>query len=262
MEATTIADPDRAAQAERLGDYFALQLAFAEHMAGLKRLPLATAVARYTNFHKRFGLGDGGPDPSSPAWLDYIGPLVAHDAAADRLVWTKRFFAAQPPIALASNQTGFGCFACESPTEAGDLQIHFQNRELGLDDGPLSSARRSARMAELTAMFGFIRQTYPMARTVVGGSWLYNLEAYRRLFPPQYGASRRLPDGHVRLTGTSSWGQFIDHREAIKPEARDQFIATWASLDPDAPWRSFPLQAMRTRAPIELFFGFYDRAWR
>ena len=63
-------------------------------------------------------------------------------------------------------------------------QIHFSNRDSADDVGPLSRAKTPRRLAELKTMFGFIRETWPEAISVQGGSWLYNLEAYRlRLLP-------------------------------------------------------------------------------
>ena len=47
----------RTARAERLRDYFALQLHFAEVVAANAALPLTDAVAQYTNFYRRFGFG-------------------------------------------------------------------------------------------------------------------------------------------------------------------------------------------------------------
>ena len=246
------------AQAERLADYFALQLTFARRMAALTGLPLAKAVARYTNFHKRLGLGDGGDDPRSADWLSFVEPLSALTSDAEQLAWTVQAFAARLPTPTSKDQTRFGCFACEAPDDQGCLRIHFQNREPGLDHGPLSSQRRAARMAELTAMFGYIRRTHPAARTVVGGSWLYNLEAYRRLFPPEYGASRQTPGGPVRLTGTSTWGQTLDFREAVKPAVRDHVLARLHDLDPAVPWLAFPLRALKAEAPVEAFYGMYS----
>jgi hypothetical protein len=39
-------------------------------------------------------------------------------------------------------------------------------------------------------MFAHIAEHEPQATTVCGASWLYNCEAYRRLFPPSYTARR------------------------------------------------------------------------
>jgi len=105
-------------------------------------------------------------------------------------------------------------------------------------------------------MFGFIREAYPHAKSVIGSSWLYNLDAYRRLFPPAYGDSRVVPDGPVRLTGTSTWGQLLDCRGDVKPEIEAVFLARLPELDPAAPWRVLPLRAIKTRADIGEFCAF------
>jgi hypothetical protein len=44
-------------------------------------------------------------------------------------------------------------------------------------------------MRELRALFTDLRRQHPEAETVQGGSWLYNLPAYRALFPPEYVAT-------------------------------------------------------------------------
>jgi hypothetical protein len=167
------------------------------------------------------------------------------------------FHAQAPREVLAEDQTAFGCFACARPTDDGAVRIHFTNRTGGGEVGPLSAARTAERLSELRAMFAFVRETCPSARSVLGGSWLYNLEAYRRLFPPDYGGSASLPPGPVRLTGSSTWGQVLDHQGGVKPSVRHHLLERLDTLDPDAPWRAFPVQALRASAPIEIFFAHY-----
>ena len=137
------------------------------------------------------------------------------------------------------------------------MRIHFANRDPDDAVGPLARDKVAARLGELTAMFACLRQDHPQAMTVTGGSWLYNLEAYRRLFPPVYGASRTAPTPPVRLRGTSSWGQFLDFRENLKPDLCVRFRDNLKRLDPKAPWLAFPMQPLRTRAPVEAFVAFY-----
>src|SRR5262245_66336493 len=69
--ASTLAHATRAA---RLRDYFALQLHFAEVVAARAALPLADAVAQYTNFYRRFGFGRWHA-PIAPAWQEYTASL-------------------------------------------------------------------------------------------------------------------------------------------------------------------------------------------
>jgi hypothetical protein len=107
-------------------------------------------------------------------------------------------------------------------------------------------------------MFTYIKQTYADAKEVRGGSWLYHLEAYRRIFPPVYGASRKVQQGNARFQGTSSWGQFLDHREGVKPALREQFLENLKKLDLHRLWEVFPLPACRAHAPMQAFYDFYN----
>lgn len=250
-------EPERRVRAERLGDYFALQLRFAEHMADRAAIPLARSLAYYTNLQRRFGLGDMDSGPAPPEWLAFVVAVEALASAKQRLDFTKRFYVTAPEDVPPLDRRGFGCFSCDPPDADGVVRIHFSNRDSADGTGPLSRAKMSRRLAELQAMFAFMRAAWPAAVTVQGGSWLYNLDAYRRLFPPAYGDSRSPPE-RVRLRGTSSWGQFLDHREAIKPDLRAAFLRNIETVDIAAPWRSFPLPALRVAAPIETFYDLYE----
>jgi hypothetical protein len=247
----------RPARAERLRGYFDLQLRFAALIADAAAAPFADAVGLYTNFHRRFGLGPIEADPGSAAWRGYIDGLLACRGHDDRVNWTQAFYARAPEERLPANERPFGCFSCTPPSEGGLVRFHFANRDSTDGTGPLGRAKTGARMCELAAMFAFIRGAYPSATTVRGLSWLYHIEAYRRLFPLEFGASRTLPEQRLRLNGTSSWGQFLDHREAIKPALRDAFLRNLAHLDIERPWRAFPLPALLAEAPVALFYAHY-----
>jgi len=238
---------------ERFADYFGLQLRLAALMAERKGLPLREAMNLYTNLRRRFGLFED----DAAAWLDFLGEIDAAATQADRLALAMARFRAAPEFPRPAYQVAFGCFACEPPNDEGVLRIHFTNTEMGIEPGPLSAARMDLRLAELREMFAFIRGDFPKARRVLGGSWLYNLEAYRRLFPPEYGASRCPTDEPVRLGGTSTWGQMVDHRGFVRPATHARFLASLETIDVDRPWLAFPLRAMNATAPVEAFFDFH-----
>lgn len=243
--------------AQVMADYFALQLRFADRMAHLTGTPIAEAVGLYTNFHKRFGFGAIGFGPSPKAWDRLVEGVAARPGLADRLDWTLRCYVEAPEDRPPAYLTAFGCFSCEAPDESGVVRIHFNNLDSADGVGPLSRAKMGARRAELAAMFGFLRAQHPRAQSVQGRSWLYHLDAYRRLFPAAYGDSRAPPLGPQRYNGASNWGQMIDHRGAIKPAPRDFMLGALADLDPAEPWRAFPLPALATAAPISLFHQAY-----
>jgi hypothetical protein len=251
--ASTIA---RAERAERLGDYFDLQLRLAEAVAATAARPLAETVAQCTNFYRRFGLGPLQGPPIAPAWNTYTAHLMTLATHEHRVAWTQVFFVQSPAESLPPGQQQFGCFSCDPPDTDGRVRIHFTNRDHdGI--GPLSRTKMEQRRQELTAMFTYVQRTYADAKAVRGGSWLYHLEAYRRLFPPVYGDSRTILEGSSHFQGTSSWGQFLDHREGVKPALREQFLENLTQLDLHRLWEVFPLPTYGTHAPMQAFYDFY-----
>lgn len=251
-------DSDRAARAERLGPYFEVQLRLAGRMAELTGMALGEAAYRYTNLCRRFGQGVPVLTPPTAAWLAYAGRLEATGSLADQVSHSQAMFrdATDETTPLAGQQ-GFGCFAFEPPKD-GVVKIHFNNRDTDETGGPLASAKVGRRTAELAAMTRRIAEQHPDATAIAGRSWLYNLEAYRRLFPPDYVSTRAVASGPVHLTGTSSWGQLIDSREAIRADVRDALTANLAHLDPETPWSVFPFRVLTAQAPVETFLRFYE----
>lgn len=249
---------ERQIRSERLRDYFDLQLRFALKVADIASLSLADTVAQYTNFHRRFGLGRLHSPPRSAEWSRYIDQLSRLHTHEQRMAWTQTFFLQSPEESPPANQHHFGCFSCEPPNAEGLIRIHFVNRD---NDGGTSSLKQTKiekRKRELRDMFTFIKSAYPAAEGVRGGSWLYHLQAYRRLFPLQYAESRVILKQGIRFDGTSSWGQCLDHQAYIRADLRDMFLQNLNHLDMDHLWQAFPLPALGTSAPIHIFYDFYD----
>ena len=136
------------------------------------------------------------------------------------------------------------------------MRIHFGNYEHD-HIGPLSAAKAGKRRHELKKMFAYVKETYPLAREVRGVSWLYNREAYRRLFPPEYFDSREIQETSPHFQGSSRWGQFLDHRGGVRPALRERFRRNLEHMDIDKLWEVFPLPTFRLRAPIKLFYDYY-----
>lgn len=250
---------DRTARANRLAPYFETQLRFAARMAELLDRPLGQVAFEHTNLNRRLGLGFAGAAQITEAWLAYVERLAAAaDLPAKVAVTQATFEESADEVLPRPGQTAFGCFAHDPPDTFGEVRIHFFNLDTDDQGGPIASAKVGRRRRELAAMVASIREKHPQAHTIRGGSWLYNIEAYRRLFPPDYIASCGLKPGPLRLTGTSVWGQLIDSREAIRPQVRDALMANLATLDPQAPWTAFPHRVLAVHAPIECFVRFYD----
>lgn len=246
---------DRGQQAERLRDYFEAQLLFADTLARRTASPISDVCLRFTNLRRRFGLGRVEADTPSPDWSRYAAGLERCASGPDRLAWTLRFFVESLPEEDLLPR--FGCFSYELQDAGQVIRIHFSNQDRDNDCGPLVLAKVHRRRSELQEMFGHVRSHHPDARRVRGGSWLYNLPAYRRLFPAEYGASAIEPD-RVRLEGTSSWGQLLDFRGAVKPAVRQALLENVRLVDLDAPWKAFPLRALAVESAIEPFYRLYD----
>jgi len=230
--------------------FFDLQLQFADKVAVLSGLPLARGLLEYTNLYIRFGLGRGF-DPAHPAWQEYLAGLRDNDIGE----WTYSFSLKRPDAMAAPGVVAtFGCFSY-ARLSGERIRLHFQNAEA---DGhsPLAIERVSRRLAELAALFEHVRRTLRQPLQVVGASWLYNLDAYRRLFPGSYLATAHVT-GH-RFQHMPLWGQFLDRYGAVKENMTHQFrerLERQSSLD--SLDQCFPFQALSVDAPVEDFYDFY-----
>ncbi len=247
----------RREKAEQLAPYFEVQLLLANHVAGRSAAPLADAVASCTNLHRRFGYGTIGVDESPPAWFEFLDAVESATTVEDRVRCAVEAYVAGRDQLVPAGRELFGCFGFDPPDDDGAVRLHFFNRDAADGVGPLAASKADRRRAELTALTRAVLDGHSTGRYVLGGSWLYHLDAYCRLFPPAYVASRTVLEP-VRMNGTSSWGQLLDHQERVKPHVRDAVIANLAALEPSAPWRVFPLRPLRTSAPIENFAAWYE----
>lgn len=231
--------------------FFDLQLRFADTVVALSGLPLARVLLEYTNLYIRFGLGRAF-DPAHPGWQAYLAGLRD---ARDAREWTYTFYRARPDaMAAPAVVATFGCFAYARP--GGEwIRLHFENAETD-GSSPLALDRAGERRAELAALFEHVKRTERPPLQVRGVSWLYNLDAYRRLFPTSYVATAH--PATPRFQHMPLWGQFVDRHGAIKEDRARQFLGRverQASLDGLA--RCFPLQALVAEAPAQDFYAFY-----
>lgn len=231
--------------------FFDLQLDFAERIAAVAGLPFEQAVLDYTNLYIRFGFGREFSS-SHPGWREYADGLRG---AADRSAWTYRFYtvrsgAVEPPGLVAT----FGRFAY-ARLDRDRIRLHFLGGEEG-GQSPLASGRRGQRTAELAALFADVKRRGEDTVRVVGASWLYNVEAYRALFPASYLATARPLRGRFRHMPL--WGQFVNRRGEIREDAARELRARLRRLphaeEADA---CFPSPLLSLEAPARDFCAFY-----
>ena len=231
--------------------FFDLQLQFAHTVTELSGLPLAQVLFEYTNLYIRFGLGRDF-NPAHTTWQAYLAGLQDTN---DSREWTYRFYLTRseamsaPPVVAT-----FGCFSYA--LLGGDrIRLHFQNAET---DGhsPLGGKRLGHRREDLATLFGHVQRTLGARVQVVGASWLYNLEAYRRLFPGSYLATARVL-GH-RFQHMPLWGQFLDRHGGIKQNMTRPFLERLErQTSVDRLDECFPFQVLTVEASVLEFYDFY-----
>lgn len=250
-------DANGTAAAELARSFFGVQLRYADVLSAKASMPLAEAVTRHTNLHRLFAYGNLAKQPPDPAFVSLIDTALADPA--NRLDTIINAYAKRPPDPWPADRFPFGRhFACEAPNADGAVRIHFRNRFNPDAIGPLHAANITQRRSELTEMFSFVTQRWPETKVIAGGSWLYNTDAYCRLFPPAYAASRTPLLGPRPTHGLSTWGQFLDFRGALKPDVAEAFFKNLGTLDVSQPWLSFPYPVLSTTAPFETFRREYE----
>lgn len=242
-------------------DFFALQIEYTQKLAAKFGGHWTDYLFNYTTFSKSIGIG--GPDSiANPVWKEYVaGVKQAEDAAS----WTYDFYLLHngKHDGLPLGQTFHGCllFGCFyfGIDDGHIIRPHFIKNDPS-EYGPLSRQRMQIRLDELHAMFLHVRAELPDSDMVLSNSWMYNLEAYKRLFPPQFTEKLDVAqwDDFQYL---ARWGQFFDKDWAIKHEMEQEFFDRLEKLDHLESLRfCFPCQILTARCHIRHFYKFYGIA--
>jgi hypothetical protein len=231
--------------------FFEINLRFAQRISEVSEQPLDSALLHYTNLYIRFGLG-WDLSAVNPIWQEYLDGL---HQVEDRAEWTYKFYLKRQQ--LAAPQTLDWPFGCFSYTVLDDsrIRLHFHNNEPP-EHSPLSKDHMSQRLPELKSMFAQIKREVNTPANLIGASWLYNLEAYRRLFPPAYLATAQVGDHDFPYLPL--WGQFIDHRGRSKEDLVVQFLECLDQQhDLASLGKCFPFQVLHLECSIQEFYQFY-----
>lgn len=165
----------------------------------------------------------------------------------------------------------FGCSYYRYDEAAQTIAPHFFNAEAeeefvdGVDvsKGPLSKEKLERRKAELTEMFQDIKAKHPNAKYVRGKSNLYNLEAYRRLYPPTYKVVDVDYDPALWKGNTDIWGQFLGGNTknpgeyGFKQELADEFLKRAKEVPLDRLVDAVSLPPRNAHGEIQDFYDFY-----
>jgi hypothetical protein len=234
--------------------FFELQLTLAGKLSATFGLPRSETYYRYTTLTKSLNIA--GTD-------DWQACMAALERAPGALDWIYQCYLArhaqEPELTPGDTEFHgrplFGCFYY-IVRDTTIIRPHLIKNDLpGMR--PLSRDRQTVRRAELGRMFAHIRQHDPAARTVLGNSWMYNLEAYRRLYPPAYTASLPTSD-EDEFEYLALWGQCYDYEWQIKQPIAEELLRRVDALTDLSQLRlCFPYQILNPECPIEEFYKFY-----
>ncbi|MGI8688102.1 MAG: hypothetical protein ACR2M3_05940 [Thermomicrobiales bacterium] len=238
--------------------YFQLPFAFATRSAAVTGLPFEDALLRYTPYYNELQQPErdfdvARPhewdfDPAHPRWQAF---LAAIQGGADPAEYV--YLRTLPPP-LPPSMDDCSCFNFEYEVETRAIRMHFANN--APNGAALRREQIPSRRRDLHDLFTEIAQRYPEAERVRGASWLYNLPAYRRLFPPEYVANIH-PLGSM-WQFVALWGQFLNHCGEVKADMAQTFLsclATKTTLDGLA--SCFPYQVLTTTCGIDFFYRLY-----
>jgi hypothetical protein len=226
--------------------FFELQIQFAERLSSRFGISLTDALIKYTNLPRQLRLSE--PEPKR----EYF---IGLNQASDKLEWTLEYYQALPDEASSEHATfGFWCYEIRDGIV---VRQHLINTELSAGESVLGEQFQDKRMAEIAGMHRYIRANEPSALYVKGVSWLYNVDAYRRLFPPKYIQAMAQAD-YASYTYMSLWGQFYNRDWSIRQDSADTLLSHVEKLDSlDNLISCFPYQALNGICEIEVFRSFY-----
>ncbi|HEV8269706.1 MAG TPA: hypothetical protein VGQ04_00295 [Chitinophagaceae bacterium] len=211
-------------------EYFSLQLEYAKRAAQISKISLDQALMEFTSFWRRIhdlrlletNKTEWSFDSKTPQWQELcdrinnneLADIVAHDLYL------------RNDNSTEAGKQYFGCFRYDFISQVDDddkiIKIHFKNRD-NSGEGPLSKERQSARLQDLKRMFEFIGENHPEATVVMGGSWLYNLKSYQRLFPKAFISNMKVEE--IPFPRTSGiWGQFLNSNGQVNEKIKCSFL--------------------------------------
>ncbi len=233
--------------------YFALQATFAARVVDICGISFAEAWRLHTAFYTLARDNDAGVaperndfDPEHPDWISFL------EAVSDGMDPVDYVYKAYLD-GDAQEDTGATCFDFTYWPEDRLVRIHFSNDRNGT---ALRPSTVDDRRRELKRIFQTVARDHPDAYAVRGTSWLYHLDAYRRLFPPYF------------LVGLSSvghphqfaalWAQFIDRHGVVKPTMAATFVeAIELASTPSVLDEAFPLDVLAASSEIDVFYDYF-----
>ena len=212
--------------------FFDLQWRLAERVAALSNTRAVDQINAFTVL---------------PAFLDYrtddpafLDAVANTKAPAEFLFET---YSQLPSRRRDAEEHRFGCFSYVFPWRSTKkLRLHFAN--VDATGHPLARDRAATRIGELKDLVLDVERRQLDVATVRGGSWLYNVAAYRDLFPPAY--TDNLTPLPPEPAFMSQWGQFVRGDGTVRTTLAASFANALAKAETTADCLSaFPMPVLK-----------------
>jgi hypothetical protein len=235
-------------------EFFTLIYKYALKYSEISNEDILEVILNRTPFYYAIGNHSWETDNQSKLWLEYVQG-IKEGKSPDTLAYEMYM----SHLEEYPNMKYFGCFRYHYVIDKeGDpvVKLHFENYDKS-PYGPLSKERKDYRIKDLKEMFSDIKKKHPDTQYVQGGSWLYNYESYKRLFPKTY--TTDMPIGKkVNTSVFVIWGPFVNSEGQLKEDMVNDFLkkietakTTEELLD------AFPLKGYFPKGKIEDFYTFY-----
>jgi hypothetical protein len=247
---------------------FETQYKFAKIMAERQDIPLTEAIKNYAPLLNKAIRTEDEDKVLLPGLTDENILDVGYSEVLER----RKDYEKQGLKYNDDKEGRFGCSYYRYDEASKTIAPHFFNAEAEdeweddklVSKGPLSKEKLERRKAELTDMFRDIKEKHPDAKYVRGRSNLYNLEAYRRLYPPTYEVSEEIDYSPELWEGnTDIWGQFLGGSEKVKgeygfkQELADEFLEKAKDVPFDKLADAVPMPPRTAFGNIQDFYDFY-----
>lgn len=233
--------------------YFALQARFAARVVDIEGISFGEACRLNTAFYALARDNDAGVsperndfDPGHPGWVAF---LEAVEGGVDPVDYVYMAYLDGD----AQEDDGSTCFDFTYWPEDRLVRLHFGNDRSGT---ALRLSTVDDRRRELQGILQTVARDHPGACAVRGTSWLYHLEAYRRLFPPSF-VSDLTSVGYPRQFA-ALWAQFIDRHGVVKAGIASPFLeAIDSASTPSELEDAFPLDVLAATTEIAAFYDYF-----
>jgi hypothetical protein len=226
--------PDRA--------YFAVQRRFAEQWAAVATVPIETAYLECTTWYlQAAGLGREF-DPDHPTWRQFVAEVQASadpDGVVHAAALQNEPDVPPGPVLDWSWEADEQC-----------VRLHFFPQR-SPEGHPLARRHLPERQREFRDLVRRAALEHPDAAWLRGRSWLYSIEAYRRIFPDVFIAA--LEPLEPDLQFLACWGQLLDGAWRTRTDVASVLLrGVEVASTTDELEAAFPHPMLQSRVPLSL----------